>query len=229
MVRICRHLYDRFYLVSTEGNVSVRVGLDRLLTTPTGANKGFLEEGDLVLTDLEGTPCGPGRPSSELAMHLEVYRLRPEIGAVVHAHPRGATAFAAAGMPLEECLLTESVCGLGTIPLAKLALPSTQEVPASIRPWIPRTSAILLQSHGVITYGEDLMAAYNRMESVEQVAQIQLQVLALGGGSIPEQRAQALMDLRESYGMRDPIIPCRPDSKSAEAAISRTLHRLGKK
>lgn len=231
LLRICKALYDRFYLVSTEGNVSLRIGEDRLLTTPTGANKGFLELEDLVVTDLDGRPQGSGRPSSEIAMHLEVYRLRPEVGAVVHAHPRGATAFAAAGLPLDGCLLTESVCGLGTVPLAPLALPSTPEVARSIRELIPRTSTILLQSHGVLTYGQDLMEAYNRMESVEQFAQVQLRVLALGGGEIPGEKIQALMGLREGYGMRDPIVPCRTSARppTGQAAVERTLARLRSK
>lgn len=237
LLRICRALYDRFYLVSTEGNVSLRLSADRLLTTPTGANKGFLGAEDLVVTDLDGVPRGPGHPSSELAMHLEVYRQRPDVGAVVHAHPRGATAFAAAGLPLDRCLLTESVCGLGQVPLAALALPSTAEVPRSIRELVPRTSTILLQSHGVLTYGRDLMEAYNRMESVEQVAQVQLRVLALGGGEIPAERAQELLGLRPRYGMHDPVIPCETgpgplgsatirSRGGSETAVDRTLRKL---
>jgi L-fuculose-phosphate aldolase len=225
LLRICRTLYDRFYLVATDGNVSMRIGPDRVLTTPTGANKGFLEPEDLVVTDLEGTPRGPGRPSSELAMHLLVYRLRPEVGAVVHAHPRAATAFAAAGRPLETCLLTESVCGIGQVPLAELALPSTPEVVDSIRELVPRTSTILLRSHGVLCYGADLMAAYNLMESVEQFAQVQLRVEALGGGSIPAGRAQELLGLRPGYGMTAPVIPCDPEA-GVEGPVARTLRRL---
>lgn len=226
LIRICRELYDRFYLVSTDGNVSMRLPGERVLTTPTGTNKGFLAPEDLVVTDLEGRAQGTGRPSSELAMHLLVYRLRPEVGAVVHAHPRGATAFAAAGLPLDACLLTESVCGLGTVPLAPLALPSTHEVPESIRELIPRTSALLLGNHGVLAYGRDLMEAYNRMEAVEQFAEVQLRVLALGGGGIPAERARALEGLREGYGMRDPIVPCDPGSRLAENPVQRTLRRL---
>ncbi len=229
LVRICKALYDRFYLVATDGNVSIRLGENEILTTPSGANKGFLEPEDLVLTDRSGRPLGNGRPSSELAMHRLVYDLRPDVRAVVHAHPRAATAFAAAGKPLDSCLMTESVCGLGQIPLAPLALPSTAEVSDSIRDLIPQTSTILLESHGALAYGKDLMEAYNRMEGIEQFAQVQLRVLALGGGSIEGKRALELLALRPGYGLHDPILPCMPDpppQESPDTPAARTLARL---
>src|SRR5687768_8161669 len=114
---VCRRLYDRFYLVATDGNVSARLGSDRVLATPSGANKGFLGPGDLIVTDLSGKKLsGPGKPSSELAMHLRTYQERPDVRAVVHAHPATATAFACTGSGLEECLMTESVVGLGAVP-----------------------------------------------------------------------------------------------------------------
>lgn len=203
-------LYDRFYLVGTEGNVSVRISEDRILTTPAGSNKGLLAPEDLVLTRLDGTPIGSGRPSSELAMHLEVYSQRPEVRAVVHAHPRNATAFACAGRELDSCLMTESVVGIGRVPLAPLARPSTLEVPESIRPLVSKTSTILLASHGVLTYGESLLEAYNLMEGVEQFAAVQLKVLALGGGKIPPERVEELIRLRSRYGLTAPILACRP-------------------
>lgn len=237
LVRICKALYDRFYLVATDGNVSMRLGEDRILTTPSGRNKGFLEPEDLVVTDLDGKAIGPGKPSSELAMHRIVYRLRPDVRAVCHAHPRAATAFASAGIPLDTCLMTESICMLGSVPIAPLGLPSTPELAESIREFIPTTQTIMLASHGVITYGADLMEAYNRMEGVEQFAQVQLRVLALGGGAVDADRARDLLGLREGYGLKDPVIPCRPDSPLAQGrptqaagvdAVDRTLARLRK-
>lgn len=207
LIEVCRRLYDRFYLVATDGNVSMRLSEARILTTPTGTNKGFLTVDDLVTCDMEGRAIGGGKPSTEIAMHLEVYRLRPEVEAVVHGHPPFATSFAAAGKALDVPLLTESVCGLGAVPLAPFSLPSTQEVPASLRPLIPRCSAILLQSHGVITYGKSLMDAYNKMESVEQYARVQLLVDQLGGGRIPAPQVERLLALRGRYGLTEPVIP----------------------
>lgn len=234
LVDICRHLYDRFYLVATDGNVSVRLDENRLLTTPSGANKGFLAPEDLVLTDMDGQAVGGGKPSSELAMHLMVYRLRPDVGSVVHAHPRAATAFASAGVPLDSCLMTESICGLGQVPLAPLGMPSTPELAESIRDLVPRTQTILLRSHGVIAYGADLMAAYNAMEGVEQFAQVQLRVLALGGGSVEARKSEQLLALRAGYGWTAPVIPCDPESPLARARpggagsdpVARALTRL---
>ncbi len=212
LVEICHHLYRRFYLVGGDGNVSVRLDERRFLVTPSGRNKGFVTPEELVMVDATGRPLGQGRPSSETAMHLEVYRQRPEIEAVVHAHPRAATAFACAGIALDSCLMTESVSLVGTVPLAPLALPSTDALAESIRSLVPRTQAILLRSHGVITYGRDLMAAYNLMEAVEQFAEVQHRVLQLGGGSVPAEAAVELKALRARYGWSDPIVPCDPAS-----------------
>ncbi|MBI2945492.1 MAG: class II aldolase/adducin family protein [Candidatus Wallbacteria bacterium] len=210
IAEVCRRLYDRFYLVATDGNVSARLGEDRILATPSGANKGFLEPSDLVVTDLEGKRLsGPGKPSSELAMHTRTYRERPDVRAVVHAHPATATAFACAGLPLDACLMTESVVGLGAVPLAPFALPSTDEVPESIAPLVRTSDVVLLANHGVLAAGATLMDAYNKMEGVEQFARVLLFTRLLGGPKLLERdQVERLESLRARYGLGGKQLGC---------------------
>ena len=207
---VCRRLYDRFYLVATDGNVSARLGEDRLLATPAGANKGFLTAGDLVVTDLSGKKIsGPGKPSSELAMHIRTYRERPDVRAVVHAHPAAATAFACAGLPLDACLMTEAVVGLGAVPLAPFAVPSTDEVPESIAPLIRESDVVLLANHGVLAAGATLMDAYNKMEGVEQFARVLLFTRLLGGPRLLDREQVARLEaLRARYGLGGKQMSC---------------------
>lgn len=210
MAEICRRLYDRFYLVATDGNVSVRLGEARLLVTPSGVNKGFLGPRDLLVTDLEGRKVeGEGKPSSELAMHVRAYRERPDIRAVVHAHPATATAFACSGLSLDECLMTEAVVGLGAVPLAPFALPSTAEVPQSIGELIRQTDVLMLANHGVLTVGASLMDAYNKMESVEQFARVALTTRLLGGPKLLDRgQVERLEALRARYGLAGKQLSC---------------------
>ncbi|HSA24843.1 MAG TPA: class II aldolase/adducin family protein, partial [Myxococcota bacterium] len=149
LVEYGRRLWLRGFVAANDGNLSVRLDGERVLTTPTGVSKGFMAPDDLLVTDLGGARVeGRGRPSSELPMHLEIYRGRPDVRAVVHAHPPVATAFAVAGIPLDQCLLPEMVVSLGAIPIAPYGTPSTEEIPASIRPFVPRCDAVLLANHG---------------------------------------------------------------------------------
>jgi L-fuculose-phosphate aldolase len=180
--RIGRLLYSREFVVASEGNLSVRLGADRILMTPAGVCKGWLSPDDLLITDLEGmVVSGTGQPSSELQMHLLFYRLRPDARSVCHAHPPIATGFAAAGRPLEEAVLPEVVSVLGKIPLAPYATPGTWELCASIEPFVPNHDAILLENHGVVTCGADLIAAYHHMETVEHFARVMMTANSLGG------------------------------------------------
>ena len=183
LCRVCALLYQRGYVASNDGNVSVRAGEGQILVTPSGVSKGRLTPDMLVLCDLEGRVLeGNRHPSSETPMHLLLYRERPDVGAVVHAHPAAATAFAACRRPLDVPYLTEVVSGLGPIPVAPYALPSTPEVPESIRPFVRDHKGVLLANHGVLTVGADLEQAYWRMETVEHTAQIHLNARLLGGG-----------------------------------------------
>ena len=206
---MCQLLYHRGYVVGHDGNVSIRLAEDRMLITPSGVNKGRMTPNMLVLCDLQGQVLeGERYPSSEMAMHLLLYRERPEVGAVVHAHPPIATAFSICHRPLRECYLTEMVGGLGEVPVAPFAMPSTQEVPESIRPFVRDHSALLLANHGALAWGRDLWEAFDRMETVEHTAKVYAQVQQLGGGvELTPRQQEQLLSLSSKYeklaGRRD--------------------------
>ena len=177
-----RSMYGRGLVVACEGNLSVRLDRERILVTPTSVCKGHLAPQDLLMTDLNGVvKSGNGRPSSEILMHLLFYRLRPDVHAVCHAHPPTATGFAVAGRALDEAVLPEVVVDLGKIPLAPYGTPGTWELCESLEPLVARHDAILLQNHGVVTCGQNLTTAYQRLETVEQFARILLTAHSLGG------------------------------------------------
>ena len=196
-----RLLYDRGYVVSNDGNISVRVAPDRVLVTPSGVGKGRMAPEMLVLCDLAGNQLeGTRHASSESKMHLMVYRERPDVGAVVHAHPPYSTACAICRRPLSERYLTEVVSGLGEVPVTEFAMPSTDEVPESIRPYLPDHNAVLLANHGSLAWGTTLWQAFDRLETVEQTARIYALVEQLGGGvEISEEQAARLRGLAGYY------------------------------
>jgi L-fuculose-phosphate aldolase len=182
LVDVCHRIYDKGFVSATDGNVSARLENGNILATPTAMNKGMVRPDDLVIVDSAGNlVSGLKRPSTELLMHLYIYRARPDVQAVVHAHPPHATGFATARVPLTECLFPEVIVGLGAIPLASYATPSTEEVVESIAPFVQNADAILLANHGVVTYGADLLDAYFKMEKVEHAAHITLVARLLGG------------------------------------------------
>jgi L-fuculose-phosphate aldolase len=200
MVRICQMLHRKNYLAATDGNVSVRRG-DRLLITPSGVNKGLMEADQVLTVDLNGQVLeGEGRPSSEIRMHLLAYELRPDVGAVVHAHLPYATGCTLAGIDLLEPILPEVVITLGGIPTAPYATPGTPEVPAAIRDFIREYDAILLSRHGAMTVGRDVMDAYNKMEKLEHTARVVLAARLQGPlAPIPAAEVEKLRRLGEKY------------------------------
>src|SRR3984893_9521496 len=170
-----RWLYEHGYIVACEGNLSVRLDENRILNTPTCMNKGTLSPEDLVITDLNGAHIsGKRKVSSEVAMHLLFYRMRPDVQAICHAHPPTATGFAVAGRALDQALLPEVIIGLGQIPLVRYATPGTPELSVAIEPFIPHYDALLLANHGAVTCGPDLLTAFFRLETIEHVAKITL-------------------------------------------------------
>jgi L-fuculose-phosphate aldolase len=174
IVRICGMLHKKNYLAATDGNVSVRLG-DRVLITPSGVHKGYMEADQVITVDLRGQVLeGEGRPTTEIRMHLLAYELRPDVGAVVHAHLPYATACTLAGISLLEPILPEVVITLGGIPTAPYATPGTEEVPEAIRDFIQGYDALLLSRHGAMTMGRDVMDAYNKMEKLEHTARVVL-------------------------------------------------------
>jgi len=201
--KIGRKMYARGFVVACEGNLSVRLDQDRILVTPAGACKGYLAPGDLLVTDLNGVVLSGNRqPSSEMLMHLLFYRLRPDVRAVCHGHPPMATGFAAAGRALEEAVLPEVIVGLGEIPLAPYGTPGTWELCAGLEPLATKFDAILLENHGVVTCGQDLTIAYQRLETVEQFAKILLTAESLGGPRLlPHTEVQKLIAARSRYGV----------------------------
>jgi len=182
IVLACHRLYERGFVTATDGNISARLANGNILITPTSLNKGQVAETDLVEVTASGALITlSSAPSSELSMHLFVYKQRPDVRAVVHAHPSHATGFAAARMPLSTALLPEVILGLGTIPLAEYATPSTDEVPVSLAPYVKEANAVLLANHGVVTFGATVEEAFFRMEKVEHAAHILFVARMLGG------------------------------------------------
>jgi L-fuculose-phosphate aldolase len=174
IVSICQMLHRKNYLAATDGNVSVRLG-DRVLTTPSGINKGLMEADQVMIVDLKGRVLeGEGQPTSEIRLHLLAYELRPEVKAVVHAHLPYATSCTLAGISLLEPILPEVVITLGGIPTAPYATPGTAEVPEAIRDYLQEYDAILLFRHGALTVGRDVRDAYNKMEKLEHTARVVL-------------------------------------------------------
>ena len=181
IVRIGRLLHEKGFIAASDGNISVRLNDYTVLATPTCMSKGMLTEEDLVTVDLRGKKLSGFREvSSEIAMHMMIYRVRPDVTAVVHAHPPTATGFAAAGRALDEALVSEIVISLGTVPLAGYATPGTIDLCDNIEPYIEDHDAVLMANHGVVTCGHDLLSAYMNMETVEHFARISLVAHQLG-------------------------------------------------
>ncbi len=177
------HRLDALGLVpSRDGNLSARIGRGRILVTPTFTRKRDLEVASLVEVDLEGAVHGPGQASTELGMHLAVYRAREDVHSVVHAHPPVAVGFASAGLGLTECLMPEVAVALGGVPLAPYATPGTPDLEASIAGVVADYDAFLLSNHGAVTLGASVAAAADRMETLEHFAKIALVTRLLGGG-----------------------------------------------
>jgi L-fuculose-phosphate aldolase len=201
-----RRMYERGLIAACEGNLSARLDGGRILTTPAGLNKGRLDPEDLVVTDAEGRALGGARsPSSEQGMHVLIYRLRPDVQAVCHAHPPTATGFAAAGRALDQALLPEVVIALGHVPLARYGTPGTAELCASLEPLVPHYNAILLANHGAVTMGPDMQTAFFWMETVEQFAKVALVTNLLGEPKLLTGREVAkLIAARSRYGCAAP-------------------------
>jgi L-fuculose-phosphate aldolase len=223
IVEIGRRLWVRGFTASNDGNISVRIGPDRLLMTPASVCKGFMSPDMMVITDLDGNLIegAPGRkPSSEALMHLVAYRQRPDVGAVVHAHPPIATGFAVAGIALDRAVLAEVVTTLGSIPIAEYGTPSTRELADTVAPYVRAHDGLLLANHGALALGKDLFAAYYKMETIEHFAHISLVARLLGREHLlSRQEVERLQGLRGTYGIAAaaPICP-EPADAAADAA-----------
>jgi len=199
---IGRWIHGRSFVAATDGNLSVRLDSSRILTSPTAICKGMMTPEDMVITDLKGKRLsGRLQASSELGMHLLIYRRRPDIHAVCHAHPPVATGYAAAGLPLNKAIVSEVVLSLGCIPVAPYATPGSTELTDVLEPLVQSFDAILMANHGVVTYGQDLLTAFFRMETVEHFAQVSLVTELLGKQALLSGRdVEKLLAARARYG-----------------------------
>ncbi len=205
MCEIGRRVYNRGMVAANDGNFSVKLSEDEFFCTPTGVSKGFMTPDYICRVDGMGNVLEANegfRPSSEVKMHMRVYKERPDVGAVVHAHPMYATTFAIAGIPLMEPIMPEAVIALGGVPLAKYGTPSTAEVPDSIMPYLQQYDSVLLENHGALTYSDTLLNAYHKMESLEFYARLMYQAKMLGGPQIlDEKRVEELYEIRRNMGL----------------------------
>ncbi len=200
VIHVGKRMYDRGYVASNDGNLSVRLSEDRLLITMTGVSKGFLDPDKFVVVDYDGAVIsGSQEPSSEMKMHLMVYRERPDVHAVAHAHPPASTGFSVAGVNLPDNLLPEVIVSLGHVPIAPYGTPGTMELVESLREYVREYDAVLLENHGALTLGPDIVAAYHKMETMEHCARITLVARMLGQvNTIDEENVDKL---RRMYGL----------------------------
>ena len=210
IVRVGRLMYEHSYVVSSDGNISIRLDDGRILATPTMTSKGRMTEESLAVTDIEGKPLTDKRASSELAMHLLIYRERADVKAVCHAHPPHGTAFAVANLPIDQPILSEVILTLGCVPLAAYGTPSTEELTAAMRPLVKHHNALLMANHGAVAYGADVWQAFDRLETLEHTARIAILARVLGGSkNLPADAIEKLINVRESAGYLDEGARCQ--------------------
>ncbi len=203
IIRVCRLVYEKGWVAANDGNVSIRLDERRILCTPTAISKGMVERSDLIVCDMAGNKVdGHRERTSEIAMHVTIYSLRPDVRSVVHAHPPVATGFAAAGRALDKALLPEVIIQLGAVPLASYGLPGTPALSEGMLPFIPNYDALLLENHGCTCYGRDVWEAFFRMETVEHFARITFVAEMLGGARpLPREEVEKLFASRARYNV----------------------------
>lgn len=202
---IGKRIYNRNMVAANDGNISVKLNEHEFLCTPTGVSKGFMTPEYICKVDENGNVIEANdgfKPSSEIKMHMRVYQKRPDAGAVVHAHPIFATAFAIAGIPLTQPIMPEAVISLGCVPIAEYGTPSTMEIPDNLEKYLPYYDAVLLENHGALSWSVDLLAAYHKMESVEFYAELLYRSRMLGGPKeFDEENIKKLYEIRGKFGM----------------------------
>jgi len=205
IIDIGKRMYMRGFVASNDGNISCRLSPDTIITTPTGVSKGFMTPEMLVVMNLDGTVLSAGnyKPSSEVRMHIRVYKENPEVMAVTHAHPPVATSYAIAGVELNQPILSEAVLNIGVIPIARYATPTTPDVPDSIAPFCRDYNAVLLANHGALTWGKDLIEAWYRMESLEHFATMMMYTSNIIGKTnvLSCDQVDKLIEIRKNLGV----------------------------
>jgi L-fuculose-phosphate aldolase len=208
ILHVGKRIYDRGYVASNDGNISARIDDRRVIITPTGVSKGYMKPEDLVVVDFDGKVLsGNKRPSSEVFMHLQIYKDRPDINCVCHSHPPYATGFAVAGESLDQCVLPEVIIVLGSIPLVEYGEPGTEEFYKPVRKYLKDHDAFLLANHGTLTIGSDVLNAYHKTETLEHFAKIAYIARTLGHVNVlGKQEVQKLFDARKRYGVESEVI-----------------------
>ena len=210
IVEVGSLLYERSFVVSSDGNVSIRLEENLVLASPTMASKGRMSVDSLALTDMEGNALNDKKASSELAMHLLIYKMRPDVKAVCHAHPPHGTAFSVAGLAIDQPILSEVILTLGCVPLTEYGTPSTDELTDSMKPFVEHHNALLMANHGAVAYGDDLWQAFDRMETLEHTAKIAILSRALGkANDLPPEAIEKLINIREKAGYLDKSARCQ--------------------
>lgn len=196
-----RRIYNCGFVAANDGNVSVRISENEILTTPTGVSKGFMTPDMICKVNMKGEviqSTGAYKPSSEVKMHIRVYKERADVKSVVHAHPPYGTSFAIAGIPLVKPIMPEAVIALGCVPIAAYGTPSTEEIPEAISKYLQDFDALLLENHGALTYGGDLFTAYYKMESLEFYAKLTYISTMLGGPKeLNQSQVEGLYEIRK--------------------------------
>ncbi|MCL2865462.1 MAG: class II aldolase/adducin family protein [Lachnospiraceae bacterium] len=205
MCEIGKRVYERGMVAANDGNFSVKLNENEFLCTPTGVSKGFMTPEYICKVDAEGNVIQANRgfkPSSEIKMHMRVYKERPDVKSVVHAHPLYATTFAIAGIPLTQPIMPEAVIALGCVPIAKYGTPSTMEIPDAVSEHLQYFDAVLLENHGALAYSVSLLDAYHKMESLEFYAQLLYQSRMIGGPQeLTQEQVEKLYDIRRQFGL----------------------------
>src|SRR5688500_16277601 len=206
MCEIGRRIWLKGFCAGNEGNHSVRIGPDRVLCTPTGISKGNLKPDDICTVDMEGKQvAGKRKRTSEILMHLAIYKARADVKAVVHSHPPHATAFAIAGVELPTCIHPEAEVFLGAVKTAKYVTPGDTRLGESLLPYVKDSNTILLQNHGTVTYDVDLEGAYYKLEIVDAYSRILLLAKQIGSiRPLDSQEMKELLDLKVRFGLREP-------------------------
>ena len=199
-----KKIYDLGFVAANDGNISVKVGPNEFYCTPTGVSKGYMTPDMIIKIDADGNKLeGKLNPSSEIKMHMRVYKERPDVKAVVHAHPLYATSFAIAGIPLTEPIMPEAVIALGCVPIAEYGTPSTEEIPDAVSKYLQYYDAVLLANHGALSFSDSLLNAYHKMESLEFYAQLLYQSKMLGGPKqLSDSQVQRLYEIRRQFGLK---------------------------
>lgn len=203
---IGRRIYNRGMVAANDGNISVKLNDNEFLCTPTGVSKGFMTPEYICKVDAEGKTIqanGNFRPSSEIKMHMRVYKERPDVQSVVHAHPVYATSFAIAGIPLTQPIMPEAVIALGCVPIAEYGTPSTVEIPDAVSKYLQYYDAVLLANHGALSYSDSLLNAYHKMESLEFYAELLFKAKQLGGPlELNKEQVEKLYEIRRQMGLK---------------------------